>query len=143
MKPITFFDTETRRNSKEILDIGAIKNDGSIFHSNSLKDFANFLSNTEYICGHNIIKHDLKYISKAFSNRLLNQFLILDTLYFSPLLFPQKPYHHLLKDDILQSEESNNPVNDSIKAKELFYDEIAAFNKLDNLLKKIQISLLR
>jgi len=45
-------------------------------------------------------------------------------LFLSPLLFPEKPYHRLLKDDKLQPEELNNPVNDSKKAEELFYDEV-------------------
>ena len=57
------------------------------------------------------------------------------TLYFFPLLFPTKPYHALLKDDKLQSEDMNNPLNDSIKAKDLFYDEIAAFQQIDEELK--------
>jgi len=34
--------------------------------------------------------------------------------------------HKLLKDDKLQTEDTNNPINDSIKAKDLFFDEIAA-----------------
>ena len=62
---------------------------------------------------------------------------IIDTLFLSPLLFPTKPYHALLKDDKLQTEESNNPVNDSIKARDLFYDEINAFQTLDDGLKRI------
>src|SRR5690606_22550730 len=62
---------------------------------------------------------------------------IIDTLFFSPLLFPTKPYHSLLKDDKLQSEEANNPLNDSIKAKNLLYDEIAAFRRIDESLQEI------
>ncbi len=45
---------------------------------------------------------------------------VIDTLFFSPLLFPAKPYHSLLKDDKLQTEEMNNPLNDAIKAKRSF-----------------------
>lgn len=50
----------------------------------------------------------------------------IDTLYLSPLLFPNKPYHRLLKDDELQTDEMNYPLNDAIRAKELFYDEVTA-----------------
>ncbi len=53
------------------------------------------------------------------------------------MLFPTKPYHALLKDDKLQTEDTNNPLNDSIKAKDLFYDEVAAFNKRMKRLKQI------
>ena len=59
------------------------------------------------------------------------------------MLFPAKPYHALLKDDKLQSDDTNNPLNDSIKAKDLFYDEIAAFKQLDGTLKEIFYLLLR
>ena len=54
----------------------------------------------------------------------------IDTLYLSPLLFPRRPYHALLKDDKLQSDELNNPVNDSEKARRLFLDEVNAFADL-------------
>jgi ATP-dependent DNA helicase RecQ len=95
------------------------------------------LSNTKYLCGHNIFRHDLKYIQEKFSSNGLTDLKYIDTLILSPLLFPQKPYHHLLKDDKLQSDELNNPVNDSKKAKVLFLDEINAFKKLDESFKTI------
>ena len=115
MKPITFFDTETEHESKKILDIGGVKSNGSTFHSASVKDFAGFLKNTRFICGHNIIRHDLEYIRESLSAQGINQLRVIDTLFLSPLLFPKKPYHRLLKDDKLQPEELNNPVNDSKK----------------------------
>ena len=67
----------------------------------------------------------------------------IDTLFLSPLLFPNKPYHRLLKDDKLQTDELNNPLNDAIKAKELFYDEINAFQALDEEMKLIYFMLLK
>ena len=143
MKPITFFDTEIEPRSKKILDIGSIKSDGNIFHSKSISDFADFLNNTEFICGHNIIRHDLKYIEKFLSNRDINHLKYIDTLFLSPLLFPTKPYHHLLKDDKIQTDELNNPVNDSQKAKELFFDEITSFRYLDKSLQQIYYLLLK
>ena len=48
----------------------------------------------------------------------------------------------MLKDDKLQYDEANNPLNDAIKAKDLFYDEIAAFGQMDNALKHIYFLLL-
>lgn len=41
--------------------------------------------------------------------------IAIDTLCLSPLLFPMRPYHALIKDDKLQSDSLNNPLNDSIK----------------------------
>ncbi|PKP48441.1 MAG: RecQ family ATP-dependent DNA helicase [Bacteroidetes bacterium HGW-Bacteroidetes-11] len=137
MNSIAFVDTEIDPKSKKILDIGSVKADGSSFHSNSIADFIKFLNGTQFICGHNIINHDLKYIQKAITDAEINSAHIIDTLFFSPLLFPSKPYHALLKDDKLQTEDTNNPLNDSIKAKDLFYDEVSTFNKADEKLKQI------
>lgn len=106
-------------------------------------DFSKFLYGAEYVCGHNIFNHDLKYIRNALIDAGLDDPNIIDTLFLSPLLFPAKPYHKLLKDDKLQTEDTNNPLNDSIKAKDLFFDEIAAFQQADAGLKQIYYQLLR
>src|SRR5690606_27825393 len=127
MASITFIDTEINPKSKKILDIGAINSDGGTFHSGSLSDFGTFLNSSQYLCGHNVINHDLKYISTPLQQCGIHTFNVIDTLYLSPLLFPTKPYHALLKDDKLQTDELNNPLNDSIKAKDLFHAEVAAF----------------
>ncbi|MDR0430514.1 MAG: RecQ family ATP-dependent DNA helicase [Tannerellaceae bacterium] len=134
---ITFVDTEIEYKSQKILDIGSVKNDGSSFHKNSVTEFMQFLNGTQFVCGHNILNHDIKYIGNTIYETGINQANIIDTLFLSPLLFPTKPYHKLLKDDKLQSEEKNNPLNDSIKAKELFDDEITAFKQTDKVLQEI------
>ena len=142
MKPIAFIDIEVEPKSGKILDLGGVKSDGSTFHSNSIGDFSKFLQGSEYVCGHNIFNHDLKYIQDAINTAGIDDSNIIDTLFFSPLLFPSRPYHALLKDDKLQTDEINNPVNDSIKAKDLFFDEVASFQQADNFLKTIYYSLL-
>ncbi|NTU52643.1 MAG: RecQ family ATP-dependent DNA helicase [Chlorobiaceae bacterium] len=142
MNSIAFIDTEIHPKSRKILDIGSVKSDGSIFHKASVGDFIRFLNGMQFICGHNVFNHDIQYIRDALDSAGVNTANIIDTLVLSPLLFPTKPYHALLKDDKLQSEELNNPLNDSIKAKDLFYDEIAAFNQTDDTLKKIYYLLL-
>jgi len=58
-------------------------------------------------------------------------------------LFPTRPYHALLKDDKLQTEDTNNPLNDSMKARDLFFDEVTAFQQSDNILKRIFYYLLK
>ncbi|MDT8394191.1 MAG: RecQ family ATP-dependent DNA helicase [Bacteroidales bacterium] len=137
MNSIAFIDTEIDSRGRKILDIGSVKDDGSSFHKSSLSEFIQFLNGTRYICGHNILNHDLKYIGKALNDAGINSENIIDTLFLSPLLFPNKPYHALIKDDKLQSDDANNPLNDSIKAKDLFNDEIAAFRQSDETLKQI------
>ncbi len=142
MNKIAFIDTETDAKGKRLLDIGAVDQDGSKFHSNSTVELLDFISRNDYLCGHNIIKHDLPCIEKVTSTDLSGA-LIIDTLFLSPLLFPTKPYHALLKDDKLQTDELNNPLNDAIKAKDLFYDEVSAFQDIDNDLKQIYFILLK
>lgn len=142
MSTISFVDTEIEPKSRRILDIGGIQDNGNFFHSNSLTDFIAFLKGTQFVCGHNILNHDLKYIQKAVNDAGINSANVIDTLFLSPLLFPTKPYHALLKDDKLQTEDANNPLNDSIKAKDLFFDEVAAFQKTDEVLKQILYLLL-
>jgi len=143
MDSIAFIDTEVSLKSQKILDIGGVKDNGNSFHSNSITEFVSFIKGTRFICGHNILNHDLKYLHEALTNSGINHLSIIDTLFFSPLLFPTRPYHHLLKDDKLQSEELNNPLNDAVKARDLFFDEVSAFNQTDELLKSILCLLLR
>lgn len=134
---IAFIDTEIEPISNKILDIGGIKGNGSTFHKASILDFVHFLNGTHFVAGHNIFNHDIKYIGKTLFDAGINSANIIDTLFLSPLLFPTKPYHSLLKDDKLQSSEANNPLTDSIKARDLLNDEIATFKGIDDTLKKI------
>lgn len=143
MTSIAFLDLETEPRSRKILDIGAIKADGSKFHRNSVPGLIDFLRGTEFIGGHNIIEHDIIYLQEHFKAAGLFPLNIIDTLYLSPLLFPTKPYHALVKDDKLQSEETSNPLNDSIKASDLFQDEVAAFARTDATFQSILFLLLK
>ena len=121
---IVFIDTEVDFHLKKARDFGAVREDGTVFHSPSKAEFDAFVSKCDTVCGHNIIHHDLKYTP------LRSHSTVIDTLYLSPLLFPKRPYHKLVKDDKLQVDELNNPLNDSKKARDLFNDEVAAWNQL-------------
>lgn len=142
MGNIVFIDTEVDFKSKKILDLGATTHNGLDFHAKSLTDFFAFIQRKEYVCGHNIINHDLFYLQKATNNNL-SEIKVIDTLFLSPLLFPEKPYHALLKDDKLQTDELNNPLNDALKAKDLFFNEVSAFQEIDKDIKDIYFSLLK
>ena len=133
---VVFIDTEVNPQTKKVADYGAVKDDGTVMHTHSKADFDAFVSGCDTVCGHNIIKHDLKYTA------LRGNPTIVDTLFLSPLLFPKRPYHHLVKDDKLQVDELNNPVNDSMKARDLLNDEIAAWHELAADRKEIYYQLL-
>ena len=142
MNSIAFFDLEVEKEKGRIVDIGCLRNDNSTFHENSLSGFLSFIKDVKYLCGHNVLNHDLKFIQKKLGVEDFNPARVIDTLHWSPLLFPTHPYHHLVKDDKLQKDELNNPLNDSQKAKDLFNDEMAAFNQKAEFLKNILFSLL-
>ncbi len=139
-RKIVFIDTEVGIDDEKIHDIGALRFDRAVFHGASLPEFLKFVEDAEFLCGHNIVHHDLKYISKANGNKITAK--AIDTLYLSPLLFPRKPYHKLLKDDKLQTESLNNPVNDCKKSATLFFDEVNAFTALPAKCKQIFCCLL-
>ncbi|HHX74679.1 MAG TPA: RecQ family ATP-dependent DNA helicase, partial [Firmicutes bacterium] len=143
MKPIAFIDLEVHSQHGGILDMGGINHTGNIFHAKSMTQFIKFLAGADYLCGHNIFNHDLQYLRPHLEKAGIVPGKIIDTLYLSALLFPRKPYHALLKDEKLQSDELNNPVNDAIKAKELFLDEVSAFANLENWLKQVFFLLLK
>ncbi len=140
---IVFIDTEVDPHTKKVADYGAVREDdgehqssGAVLHSHSKADFDAFVSECDTVCGHNIINHDLKYTT------LRGNPTIVDTLFLSPLLFPKRPYHHLVKDDKLQVDELNNPVNDSMKARDLLNGEVAAWNQLSPDRQEIYYQLL-
>lgn len=137
MNNIVYFDLEVSNNGK-ILDIGAVNQNGDIFHSSVLGEFMKFISSAEYLCGHNIVSHDLKYL-KPF---LKKSYKLIDTLYLSPILFPERPYHNLIKDDKIISDQLNNPLSDSLKAKQLFEDELERFKGLPENVKRAYYDLL-
>ncbi len=137
---VVFVDLEVGVGDRRIHDIGAVRADGATFHSGDMQAFRRFLGDARVLCGHNIVHHDMKYLAPALGDRAA---VLVDTLYWSPLLFPERPYHALLKDDKLVQDELNNPVSDAKKAKRLYDDEVAAFLSLGPRVRGIYSSLLR
>jgi len=140
-KDLIFLDIEAASADGRIRDFGAIRGDGTTLHTDSPEAFSAFLRGAAYLTGHNIIRFDLKYI-RDLVEQACPEAQIIDSLYLSALLFPAKPYHRLLKDDKLQSEELNNPLNDAIKCRELFEDGAAAYLNLSAEMKSIYEGLL-
>ena len=132
-------DVEVGLKDHKIHDIGALKHDDTTFHKTSKEELFVFLNDVDYICGHNIIHHDANYL---FTDKKC-RWILVDTLYVSPLLFPERPYHRLVKDDKLISEQMNNPVNDCKKAKDLLLDEIACWHSLPQEKRLLFASLLK
>ncbi len=134
-----FVDVEVGVHDNKIHDIGAIRFDGAVYHYHEKRELMTFLKNVKFICGHNIIHHDAKYLFGDSKH----PFILVDTLFLSPLLFPERPYHRLVKDDKLIIDQLNNPVNDCEKARDLLMDEVARWEGLSASKKKIFTTLLQ
>ncbi len=128
-----FFDLETDEQSK-ILDIGAW-NENSHFRGTSLEEFQAFSQKASFVCGHNIIHHDLPVLAKQHFCKDFLKKPAIDTLYLSALLFPRNPYHKLVKDYKLDGGEANNPVSDSRLAQRLLEDTFKQYRELPPLFK--------
>ena len=139
---VAFVDAEVGLKDHKVHDIGALRYDGATFHQADKQKLLEFLEDktVDFVCGHNIVHHDAKYLFET-SNET-SKWNLVDTLYMSPLLFPERPYHRLVKDDKLVSDQMNNPVNDCEKAQELLMDEIARWNELSHEQQTIFASLL-
>lgn len=140
MKDVLFFDLETDSHEK-IRDIGAWLN-RSHFHDTSIEEFELFAQRARFICGHNILAHDLPILQNYNLREDFSRKPLIDTLYLSALLFPNNPYHKLVKDYKLISEEINNPVSDSRLARQLLMDCLKKYERLDVTVKKLFTQLL-
>lgn len=127
-----FLDLETTRTGN-IRHIGAVYN-GQIFEEEkypstrkTLTELDHFAHEAAYVLGHNLLGHDFPMLKvSAPWIDLLNK-PVIDTLYLSPLAFPQNPYHRLVKDYKLVKTAINSPVEDAKLAASVFADQWQSF----------------
>ncbi len=75
-----------------------------------------FAAGASYLVGHNIIEHDLVLLGGQAPGLALLRLPAIDTLYLSPLAFPENPYHHLVKqyhEPALARVQVNDPLLDA------------------------------
>lgn len=97
----------------------------------ALTELEAFAHGADFILGHNIINHDLKLVRGYWPESGLLKLPVIDTLYLSPLAFPENPYHKLIKDYKLVRSGKNNPVADARLAGDVFGDQLIAFVQLN------------
>ncbi len=134
-KRIAFFDLEINPQTRRITDIGAVDSMGATYRGKDSFRLNRLFHGACAIAGHNIIDHDLAFLPKTDIAKI-------DTLYLSALLFPQRQFHHLAKDEKILSDELNNPVSDAKKAQTLFALEVAAYQALPQDFQEILCALL-
>ncbi len=127
-------DLETNENG-EIFAIGAVFKDKTFQRKVSfdirkaLAELDDFAGDAVYLLGHNLLRHDL-LICRAIAPDL--KFLnkpVVDTLFLSPLAFPENPYHRLVKDYKLVRDSLNDPLADARLAISLFQDQWVALQE--------------
>jgi len=136
---IVFIDLEVN-NQDKVLDYGAYVKKNVHFHGNK-KKFTKFIKGNEYICGHNVLMHDLNYIKEEVKSAGIVK--CVDTLPLSALLFAKRTYHRLVKDYKLDRNILNNPMVDASLSHTLLVEEIEQFESLPSNVKDIYYLLLR
>lgn len=99
-----------------------------------------FAGEAEYLLGHNIVEHDLPRLANVVPSLALLQKPAVDTLYLSPLAFPENPYHRLVKDYKIVRDSINNPAEDAQLAGRIFAEQWVAF--AGQLSREIDVPLL-
>jgi len=94
-----------------------------------LREFDRFAENAGYLLGHNIILHDLPLCHAINPQLALFNKPVIDTLFLSPLAFPENPYHRLVKNYKLVRDSLNDPVADARLALSLFQDQWQALQE--------------
>ena len=131
---IASFDLETDENNK-IYAIGAVLgNDtfckkGRFDIKHALLELDDFITESAYILGHNVLRHDLPILKQQFPDLKLYDKPVIDTLFLSPLAFPENPYHRLVKNYKLVRDAINDPVADSKQARLLFTEQREVFQQ--------------
>jgi len=121
----------------DIYHIGAVFKD-KIFQKKDIKDvkaalnkLSEFSKGARYVLGHNIINHDLPMVKKYLPEAYFLNLPVIDTLFLSPLAFPENPYHKLIKGYKIVKTSKNDPVADAKLAKKIFDDQKSAFSILN------------
>ena len=120
-----------------LFHIGAILREGKFDESRiiepkaALERLSDFSRDARYILGHNIINHDLVLAKRILPEAHFLTLPVIDTLFLSPLAFPENPYHKLIKDYKLVTTAKNNPLADARLAGTVFEDQVEAFIRLN------------
>lgn len=125
---ICFIDLEVTKHSDHVYNIAALCGQNK-FVTTSINELSLFVkqSQAQFICGHNFIEHDAKYLFYTRFQTLLLNLPIIDTLYWSLLLFPDKTTHYLEKPYKSEINIENDPLIDCQQTKllfEMFLDQI-------------------
>ncbi len=111
--------------------IGAVR-DGREFRrqgafnvDQALAELDRFAGDASVVIGHNLLGHDLPTLRILAPTLNLLGRAVIDTLYLSPLAFPENPYHRLVKDYKLVRDTVADPVADCRHSAQLLAEQFA------------------
>lgn len=135
-------DLETLEDNR-LTKIGAVcrgeslEKKGRFNHADALRQLDAMAEPAEFVLGHNLLGHDLPVLQALAPDLKLLKKPVIDTLYLSPLAFPENPYHRLVKDYKLVRSSINDPVADARLAADIFSDQWQAFAALPEDQKEV------
>ena len=113
-----------------VLDGRIFRKEGKLSTRDDLRALDEFSGHARGVLGHNILDHDLPILARLQPDlKLLNK-PVIDTLFLSPLAFPENPYHRLVKDYKLVRDAVNDPVADAGLAASVFFDQWESFRRM-------------
>lgn len=142
MHNILFLDIEVNPKTNKI-DYGATFK-GQELHERNSSRLEQWIKQATFICGHNIINHDIPELKKRLGKEIFSGKKFIDTLLWSPILFVKRPNHKLTKGyRIVNASEVNNPLSDCKLTQEYLIKELNRFNELSIDVKSIYYGLLK
>ena len=96
---------------------------GSLPLDDALAMLGKLAGQARFLLGHNLIDHDLPILRQLAPGHRLHRLPVVDTLFLSPLAFPENPYHRLVKDYKLVKDSLNDPLADARLASRVFVEQ--------------------
>lgn len=134
-----FIDLEV--DGRRLADVGAVQGARELHEKKALQ-LEDWIRSVNIVCGHNIVKHDAPFLQKYLKRDVFAGKQLVDTLFWSALLFPERPYHKLVKGYHLINDEENNPLSDAKLCRILLQEELGVFAQLPTELRAILHELL-
>ena len=94
-----------------------------------LQELNKFAAGADFLLGHNLLQHDLPVCRALQPALAFLQKPVVDTLFLSPLAFPENPYHRLVKNYRLVRDGKSDPLLDAKLAESLFQDQWLALQE--------------
>ncbi|MES2639480.1 MAG: RecQ family ATP-dependent DNA helicase [Myxococcota bacterium] len=130
------FDVELSR-SGELFGVAAIGPDGEEVVATSastvpeaMRRIGTFAGQADLLVGHNLARHDRPWLARYAPGHPALRLPWADTLVLSPLAFPERPYHRLVKEHRLVRESRPAPLADCRATGVVFADQRVAFAAL-------------